>query len=394
MRYGGHRPFTLVLSVGQRRRGRHYIDAQRRRQPLQVISKLELPARTIVKVILTLVILWLLNRLWPTFLLGFVALLIAAALFPIVRWLEHHGFRRSLAVATVFIALIGVIALILGIVIPPLIDDGRKFSAELPTYVERAQRILNRNPDLYERLQAASQRGAADPATIFGGFLSVGQTLVGTIANSLIVLVLAIYILADGERIYEWFVRYLPRKQREKLDQTIPEVSRVISGYVLGQVITSAMFGLFSFGVLTLLNVPQALFLAILAAFMDAIPIAGILIATVPAVLLALTVSPTAAGIVLIAYVIYQQVENYIIVPRVYNNTLQISSFAVLVSVLIGGELLGIVGVLLALPIAAAVPVIERIWIGDDHAWRLRARKDQPFDAVPDSIPPSPSSQG
>jgi predicted PurR-regulated permease PerM len=374
--------------------GRHRIDAQQSGQPPQVISKLDLPWRTIVKVILTLVIIWLLTRLWSTFLLGFIALLIAAALFPLVRWLELRGFRRTFAIATVIVGLIGGVALILGLVIPPLIDDGRKFAQELPTYVEQGRRILDRNPELYDRLLSASQRGAADPSAIFGGFLSVGQTLVGSIANALIVFVLTVYILADGERVYAWLVRYLPNRQREKLDRTIPEVSRVISGYMLGQVITSVLFGLFSFGVLTLLDVPQALFLAILAAFMDAIPIAGILIATVPAVLLALTVSPTAAGIVLVAYVVYQQIENYVIVPRVYNNTLQISSFAVLVSVLIGGELLGILGVLIALPIAAAVPVVERIWIGDDHPWRLRARKKEPFDAVPDVIPPSPPSQG
>jgi predicted PurR-regulated permease PerM len=130
--------------------------------------------------------------------------------------------------------------------------------------------------------------------------------------------------------------------------------------------------------------VPQALFLSIVAAFADAIPIAGVIIATIPAVLLAFSVSLGTAVIVLAAYLAYQQVENYVIVPRIYNNTLQISSFAVLVSVLIGGELLGIVGVLLALPIAAAIPVIERIWIGDDHPWRVQARRTQPA-AVPES---------
>jgi len=106
--------------------------------------------------------------------------------------------------------------------------------------------------------------------------------------------------------------------------------------------------------------------LAVVAAFADAIPIAGILIATIPAVLLALTVSWQVAGLVFLLYVGYQQLENYVIVPRVYRGTLQISSFAVLVAVLVGGQLLGIVGVLLALPIAAAVPVIERIWREDE----------------------------
>jgi len=359
-------------------KGRQHIDTTEPRPPAQVISKLDLPGRTIAKVILTLVVIWLLTRLWSTLLLGIIALLLAAALYPAVRWFEQRGFRRVLAVATVFLALIAFIAALLALVVPPLIDDARDFAEKLPNYVEDGRRVLNRNPDIYERIQAASQRGAADPTTIFGGFLTVGQSLVSGIANSFVVLVLAIYILLDGERIYAWLVRYLPVDKRDKLDRTIPEVSRVVSGYVAGQLITSLLFGAFAFVLLSLLNVPQALFLAIVAAFADAIPIAGVLIATIPAVLLAFSVSPTTAVIVLVAYLIYQQVENYVIVPRIYNNTLQISSFAVLVSVLIGGELLGIIGVLLALPMAAAIPVVERIWIEEDHPWRVRARRPQP----------------
>jgi predicted PurR-regulated permease PerM len=94
---------------------------------------------------------------------------------------------------------------------------------------------------------------------------------------------------------------------------------------------------------------------------------------------------------VVVAYLVYQQIENYIIVPRIYKNTLQISSFAVLIAVLIGGELLGIAGVLLALPIAAAVPVIERIWIEDDHPWRVRARRSpvEPAESI-EAQPPMP----
>ena len=193
-----------------------------------MINKLELPGRTIAKVILTLVIIWLLTRLWSTLLLGIIALLLAAALFPAVRWLEKRGFRRTLAVATVVLALIGFVAALLALVVPPLIDDGRQFAEKLPEYVEDGQRILNQNPDIYQRIQAAAQCGSADPSAIFGGFLTVGQSLISGIANSLIVLVLAIYIMVDGERIYAWLVRYLPADKRDKLDRTVPEVSRVV----------------------------------------------------------------------------------------------------------------------------------------------------------------------
>jgi predicted PurR-regulated permease PerM len=176
--------------------------------------------------------------------------------------------------------------------------------------------------------------------------------------------VMTAYLLADGERIYDWTVRYLPHGQRMRVRQALPEISRVVSGYLLGQFLTSLLFGVFAYVVLSILGVPQPLLLAILAAVADAIPVVGVAIATVPAVLLALTVSPPVAGIVLALYLVYQQVENYVIVPRVYRGTLELHPFAVLIAVLVGAQLLGVLGVLLALPIAAAVPVIERIWGG------------------------------
>lgn len=135
-----------------------------------------------------------------------------------------------------------------------------------------------------------------------------------------------------------------------------------MSGFVIGQVMTSLAFGLFAFVLLFALDVPEPLLLAVLAAVLDAVPIVGVPLATIPAVLLALTVSWQTAVFVLIAYTIYQQVENYVLVPRIYGNTLQVSSLSILVGVLIGGQLLGIIGVILALPITAAIPVFERVW--------------------------------
>jgi predicted PurR-regulated permease PerM len=136
--------------------------------------------------------------------------------------------------------------------------------------------------------------------------------------------------------------------------------------------------------------VPQALFLALLAAAFDAVPLVGVFIATVPAVLLALTVSVPAAIIVLVAYVVYQQFENYVLAPRVYRGTLQISSFAVLIAVLVGAQLLGIVGALLALPVAAAIPVVEQIWIIEPRDERKRLAPPG-FEPVEDAPVHSPS---
>jgi|GEM_PF-457828 len=334
-----------------------------------VISRVEIPVRTIVRVVVAIGVILLLIQLRTTILLVFIAFLLAIALNPLVIRLTNRGLPRVGAVAVIVVTLVGIFALVLTLLIPPLIDQGRLFAADFDGYVEDLRSIADDNEAIDEQIESATEGGTGpNPSAIFSRFLSVGSSLVAGIANLVILLVLAIYILVDGERIYDWIARYLPAKQKAKVRRALPEIGRVISGYVTGQAITSTLFAVFVFIVLTVLDVPQPLFLALIAAFADAIPIAGVLIATVPAVLLALTGPSggiTTAVIVFALYMVYQQIENYVIVPRIFGNTLQISSFAILVAVLVGGQLLGIIGVILALPLAAAIPVIESIWRTD-----------------------------
>jgi predicted PurR-regulated permease PerM len=336
--------------------------------PERVIARIELPWRTVAKVIFTFVVIWLIVKLWTILLLLVIGLLLTAALYPAVEWLKHRGMRHSSAVTTVLLGVLAVFVIFLLILIPPIIEESGDFADDLPDLVNHTQGLLqDRYPSIYQRLQNFAQQQSED-STITADLpipqiLSVGANIVQGISNTVIVLVITAYLLLDGSRIYRWSVRYLPDTQEMKVRQAMPEISKVVSGYVVGQIITSLLFGIFTFTVLSIAGVPQPLFLALFAAILDAVPIVGVFIATIPAFLLALTVSVPAAIAVLIAYVVYQQIENYVIVPRVYRNTLQISSFAVLLAVVIGSELLGIIGVLIALPIAAAIPVVERIWI-------------------------------
>ncbi|MDP9366966.1 MAG: AI-2E family transporter [Chloroflexota bacterium] len=357
-------------------------------------TRFELPGSTIAKVILTLAAIWLLLRLWPLLVQLVVAFLLAAALDPLVTRLERRGWPRSGSVAAITTGFLGVVALVLWLLIPPLIEQGTNFADDLPAYTDRVQGLLDRYPAVQERIESASTEGSADPTAVFTGALAFGSGLVQSVATFFIVLVLTVYLLVDGERVYGWVTHYLPPRQRAKVRLAMPEISKVVSGYIVGQVITSLIFGVFAFVVLAVLGVPEPLLLAIVAAFADAIPIAGVLIATIPAVLLGFTVSIPTAAIVFALYMGYQQIENYVLVPRIYRGTLQISSFAVLVAVLIGGQLLGIIGVLLALPIAAAIPVVERIW--RDQAAPVGSMADSPGQftiSVPQQEAPLPRNR-
>jgi predicted PurR-regulated permease PerM len=127
--------------------------------------------------------------------------------------------------------------------------------------------------------------------------------------------------------------------------------------------VTSFLLGAFALVVLTVFHVPAAVPLAFLAAICDVIPILGVIISTLPAVLLALTVSPAAAVSVLLLYAVYHVIENYVIVPKVYGRRLSLSTLAVLVAIVVGGSLYGVLGAVLVLPLVAAYPIIERIWL-------------------------------
>lgn len=170
----------------------------------------------------------------------------------------------------------------------------------------------------------------------------------------------------------------------------VPEVSAVVMAYTLGQLITSLLFAAFTFVLLTSLGVPAALPLALLAGACDVIPLVGILIATAPATILALTVSPATALLVLGTYLTYHLLESYLLVPRLYGDRLQLSTLGVLIALIVGGTLYGILGALLVLPLVAAYPVIERHWLSDylgpevlaDHVALYETRGGPPPDVV------------
>lgn len=355
-------------------------------------TQIEIPWRTVARILIIFASLWLLNRLWSVILTFIIALFFTAALAPLVSFIERRGHRRITGVAVAMIGTLAVLLLMVGLLLQPVIDEGQDLADNLPQYTDDLTNRFETNyPSIYNWVQEQSDRAQSGEFSLpVNGLVTVAGTIVTAISNTLLVFVMTAYLLADGRRIYEWSVRYLPDGPEAKVRRTIPEISKVVSGYVVGQLATSLAFGIFTFAVLSIADVPQALFLALLAAIMDAIPLVGVFIATIPAVLLALTVSLPAAVAVLVAYVVYQQFENYVLAPRVYRGTLQISSFAVLIAVLIGAQLLGIVGALLALPVAAAIPVVERIWIIEPREAR-KAQTPPGFDPVEDAPVQSPS---
>ena len=180
---------------------------------------------------------------------------------------------------------------------------------------------------------------------------------------TLFAFILTLYLLADGRSTYDWLIAYVPRAHLAKANETVAGVTDAVFAYVAGNLVTSLFATVFVFVSLTLLKVPGAFMLAVLAGVCDFVPILGFFVALAPAVLVALTVSPGTAVAVVGLYGLCHAIENYAIVPKVYGHHLKLSGVAVLLGLVIGAELGGIIGALLALPVVAAYPIVERIWL-------------------------------
>jgi len=357
--------------------------------------RIEIPFATIARLLVAALLVVVVLKLWLLFLIFLVAVLFAVTLYPVVSWLQNRGFSRGIGVATVGVTVLALILAFAVFVLPPLVGQLIRLGQNFPAYRDRVEAHIPADQPFLKEIASeifdlptspGIRRWLEQP-------LVWGKIAVGVVGLTFFLYVLTIYLLLDGKRVYAWLLAYVPRRFRKRMADTVPEVSDVVFAYVGGQIVTSAITTVVTFGILVGFGVPGAVPLALLAGLADVVPIIGVVISTAPAVLMALTVSPLAGLGVLFLYVLYHVVETYVLVPRIYGRRLQLSTLAVLLALIVGGTLQGIVGAVLILPLVAAYPIIERIWLHDylssevihDHSALERAAEsgsDQAVDAV------------
>jgi predicted PurR-regulated permease PerM len=292
-----------------------------------------------------------------------VALFITVSLEPAVHWLTARGLRRGWAVTAIFAVVFGALLAFLISVIPSLIEQGRELIADLPGYLTELQDRSARFRDLNDRFNLSSQVQsiiASVPGRIGSGVLGFTGRLFGALFSALTVLVFTAYFMADLPRLRSGLVRLFPTDRRVRAKQVLDLVIDKVGGYMIGNIIVSIFAGVFSYLAFRLLGVPFATPLAVLVAVFDLIPMIGATLGAITGVLVALFTRPLWPTTVLVAafFVAYQQIENYLIAPRVLKTTVNIGAAAVLLAGLIGATLLGLVGALMAIPIAAAFNVL------------------------------------
>jgi predicted PurR-regulated permease PerM len=318
----------------------------------------------IAKLLLAILVAYLLVRLWPLIELLLLALLIAIAFNPFVHWTHKHDWPHWAAVLMSAAILFGFVALFFTILIPTFTGQGGNLIQSLPSLREEwAAKLPQSGPVREIANQFLSSPAFGNPEPLVKQFFDVLTVALSGVVQFFLVLIVAIYFVADGPRVYRWLIAFLPRIDRRKMDEVAAEITAVVGHYIVGQVITSVLCGLYAFIVLALFHVPNAGLLAIIAAIFDVLPLIGFFLFTIPAMAMALTISPGTALLVGALYGVYHLIENYVIVPKVYGDRLRLSSLTVLISCLAAGMIAGVIGVIIVLPVVASYPVLERYWL-------------------------------
>ena len=319
----------------------------------------DIPWRAIFKLMAAAALIWLWLTLVPTILVVIVAVLLATTLNPVVVWFQGRGLPRSGAAVLVGVLLLATVGGFLWLTWASLSDQAR-YAAKYINTIEGD--VIGRLPPWLRNI-AGVQNGAGMTSWIAPAAVRVGQSALSAVVVTVLGFVLMLYLLIEANTTRDWLIAFVPRARRGKVEQTLVECERVIFAYVAGNVITSIIAFTCTLVALSLLNVPAPLLLAAIAGVSDFLPVVGFLVGAVPTVLLALTVSPVTALIAAAFYIGYNTVETYVISPWAYGDRLKLSNVAVILAFVVGAEIAGVIGALIALPVAAIYPAVERIWL-------------------------------
>ncbi len=292
-----------------------------------------------------------------------LAVFLAVGMEPAVAVLVRRRLPRWAAVLIVLVAILAILVGFLASAIPALVTQGTQIVANIPTWVRQANdnhSFLGRLNSQFgleakiESLLKTSGGGIAD------GVLGAGKVVFSALANTLIVLVLTAYFLADMPRIRRLVYRLFPESRRPRAVLIGDDIAAKVGGYVLGNLIVSIIAGLLTFGWLLAFGVPYAFLLSIMVALLDLVPVVGSTIAGVVVALVALTVSLPVCLLTIAFFVLYRLLEDYLLVPRIIGRAVEVPALVTVVSVLLGGALLGVIGALVAIPAAAAILLLVR----------------------------------
>lgn len=330
-------------------------------QPLDRRSPFWIGMTAAFGVAVTFVSLWAVYAAHQVLLLLVVALFIAAGLDPVVAWLQRRGLPRGLAVAVVVLAGLVVLGGVLDLVVPVVVKQVTQLVNHLPRYaaeLKNRSSFIGRMNSRYHIEAGLKKYLTSGSGSVATGVLGVGKVVLGAVTSTVVVVVVTIYLLADLPRVKRTLFQFAPRSRRARVVVLGEEMFAKVGGYVLGNLAISVITGVGTWVWCVVLGVPYPLLLAVIVAIFDLVPVVGSTIGGIIVALVALTVSVPVAGATAGFYLLYRLLEDYLLSPRIMRRTVAVPGLVTVVATLVGGTMLGIIGALIAIPVAAAVKLL------------------------------------
>lgn len=301
------------------------------------------------------------------------ALFIALGLDPIVKGLMRIKFPRPLSVLTVVVGFLGAVALVIWAILPIAIVEATKLieaAPELLSQIVSLRVIENLDLQLGGAISEATASAidyltsSANWPTLLGGVFQIGLSVVNGVLGTVIVVILTLYFMVSLESMKHYMAKLVAKSRREKFSELTEKVASSVGRWVMGQISTALIHAVLLFAFLSIQNANFALLLAVIAFLFALVPLVGPALGGVVVVLISLIESPNSALVVGIYYLIYLQIEAYVISPRIMKRAVQVPSAVVVIAALMGGTLLGVLGALIAIPLAASILLIVReVWM-------------------------------
>jgi len=310
-------------------------------------QKVDISHKTVIFTVVLILSLWVIYLIKGLILILFVAVIFMSALSPLVKFLTRFKIPKAISIAITYIIIITIVAGFFVSVVPPLAEESNKLIVSLPSLIAQFFNITNLDKSVFQsELTNISKNLFSLTLTVFDNFLTIIFTLV-----------LTFYLLLEKDNL-ENHIAALFMGKEARIRKSIVEIEEKLGAWLRGQLFLSLMIGILAYIGLLILNVPYALPLALLAGVMEVVPVIGPIISAIPAVVLALTISPVLSLGVAAMFFVIQQLENHLIVPQVMRKAVGLNPLVVILAIAVGSRLLGFIGALLAVPMSVVIQIV------------------------------------
>lgn len=310
-------------------------------------QKIDISHRTVIFTAIFILSLWLIYLIRGLILILFVAIILMSALSPLVKFITKFKIPRAISIAIAYVIIIAILAGVLFSVVPPLIEESNRMIVGVPSLIGQFFNITGFDRSVFQsELTNISKNLFSVTLTVFDNFLTV-----------IFLLVLTFYLLLERDNLENRIASFFIGKEA-RIRKSIVEIEEKLGAWLRGQLFLSLIIGILSYIGLSILNIPYALPLALLAGIMEVVPVIGPIISAIPSTLLGLTISPLLGLGVAVMFFVIQQLENHLIVPQVMRKAVGLNPLVVILAIAVGGRLLGFAGALLAVPMAVVLQII------------------------------------